>query len=404
MTIHVARQPAEFEAQEALWLIWPQSNHKRGYSCAAVTLEIIAALKPHLLVHICAAHEALLAEAEFAVDARFSDRTNVVFHVIPSTGLWVRDMGPTFAHTANGQLVVIDFNFNSWGYAHTSHPNAQLNGRFAALVAEQLGLPVLRTSMISEGGNREVNGKGVLLTSASVEEGRNPNLTRADMETEYARLLGITKTIWLEQGVREDDHSFLGPLQTADGTLAYTVFTTNGHIDEFARFIDPHTIALGYVPKEDLHSPIARENYRRMERNYRILQTATDQDGNPFRVVRMPLPRTLLHTLEPGDTTYDSLQALTYTNGSTFPDKQPIQVAAAGSYLNFVITPQVVLGQRFYQPGMDDSIRKRDETVEHQLRGLFPRRTVVMLDAMAINLGGGGLHCITMHQPTTPHL
>lgn len=399
MSIQVARQPAEFEAQDALWLIWPQTDHKRGYSCAAVTLNIIAALKPHMIVHISVVDEELLAEAQAAIDTRLGNRNNLVFHVIPSVGIWARDMGPNFVYTTDEQLAVIDFNFNLWGYADSADLDAQLDGRFAGTVAEHMDLPVLHTPMISEGGNREVNGKGVLLASAVVEEGRNPTMTRAEMEAEYKRLLGITKTIWLEQGVYEDDHTFLGPLQTADDEIAYTVATTNGHIDEFARFVDPQTIVLACVPEEDLDDPIARENHRRMERNHAILQAATDQDGNPFRITRMPLPKAIVHTLEPGDSVYDYLATLTYTDGSTFPIGDPIRALAAGSYLNFTITPRVVLGQRFYHEGMDVAIRDRDWAVEQQLRNLFPKRQVIMLDAMAINLGGGGLHCITMHQP-----
>ncbi len=399
MAIQVARQPAEFDAQDALWLIWPQTDHKRGYACSDVTLQIITALKPHMTVHISVADEMLLAAAHAAIDARFSDRNNLVFHVIPSAGLWVRDMGPNFVYTTDGQLAIVDFCFNLWGYADTSDPDAQRDGQFASMVAERMALSVLQTSMISEGGNREVNGKGVLLASAVVEEGRNPTMSRTDMEAEYARLLGIKKTIWLEQGVREDDHAFLGPIPMADGEPAYTVATTNGHIDEFARFVDAQTIVLAYVPEEDLYDPIARENHRRMEANYAILQAATDHDGHPFRIVRMPLPKTIAHTLEPGDSVYDYLATLSYTDGSVFPIGHPIRVLAAGSYLNFTITPKVVLGQRFYQKGMNHSIHDRDVAVEKQLRVLFPNREVVMLDAMAINLGGGGLHCITMHQP-----
>jgi agmatine deiminase len=33
------------------------------------------------------------------------------------------------------------------------------------------------------------------------------------------------------------------------------------------------------------------------------------------------------------------------------------------------------------------------------LRRAFPGRQIVPLDAMAINLGGGGMHCITQQEP-----
>lgn len=40
----VTRQPAEFESQEAIWLIWPATNHKESESVEDVTLGIIEAL------------------------------------------------------------------------------------------------------------------------------------------------------------------------------------------------------------------------------------------------------------------------------------------------------------------------------------------------------------------------
>lgn len=74
--------------------------------------------------------------------------------------------------------------------------------------------------MISEGGNREVNGKGTLTTTESVEMDRNPTMTKKEMEAEYERLLGVQKTIWLKQGLVDDNHTFLGPITTKDGTKA----------------------------------------------------------------------------------------------------------------------------------------------------------------------------------------
>jgi agmatine deiminase len=40
----VINQPAEFETQEAIWLIWPSNNHKESESVENVTLSIIEAL------------------------------------------------------------------------------------------------------------------------------------------------------------------------------------------------------------------------------------------------------------------------------------------------------------------------------------------------------------------------
>ena len=203
-------------------------------------------------------------------------------------------------------------------------------------VAELLKLPVIFSTVISEGGNHEVNGKGVLMTTESVELGRNPTMSKQGLEAEYKRLMGVKKTIWLKQGLVEDDHTFLGPITTSKGEKAYTVLTTNGHIDEFARFVNDSTILLAQIDSTEFHDSIAFENHKRLEENYRILKNASDQDGNPFTIVRMQLAGVILATMSPGDYVYDYIKTMDFTDGSTFPDGDTINVIAALSYLHLI--------------------------------------------------------------------
>ena len=74
-------------------------------------------------------------------------------------------------------------------------------------------------------------------------------------------------------------------------------------------------------------------------------------------------------------------------------------VVAAASYLNFLISNEVVIGQKYWREGWDEDIRERDEQAKAVLQSVFPNRKIVMIDALAVNFGGGGVHCITMHQP-----
>ena len=237
------------------------------------------------------------------------------------------------------------------------------------------------------------------MITEAVEMNRNPNMNKEQMEAEYKRMMGVKKIIWLKKGLVEDDHSFRGPVTTPNGQKAYTVITTNGHIDEFARFVNDSTILLAQVDSTLSGDPIAAENFRRIEENYKILAAATDQDGKPFRIVRMPLNRTVYSTLSPGDWVYDYLKTLNYQDGSSFPDGDTIKVIAALSYLNFVITNKVIIGQSCWREGMPDELKLQDEKALKVLQSVFPGRKVIMIDALAVNLGGGGLHCISMQQP-----
>ncbi|NAS13881.1 agmatine deiminase family protein [Poritiphilus flavus] len=397
--VEVARQMGEFEKIDALWLIWPATDHKKGESVKEVSMRIIDELRSDLKIVISCADEEALVEAKAVLGKKYTNLDNLSFQLIPSVELWARDMGPVFVETEDGKHAIADFNFNSWGYSDTLDLSSKIEEKFDERVAELLDLPIVSSTMISEGGNRELNGKGTLLVTEVVEMGRNPEMTKVQMEKEYERLLGVKKVIWLKNGLQEDQHTFLGPLTTVDSTKAYTVVTTNGHVDEFARFVNDSTVLLASIDTTELEDPIARENHLRMEENFAILSKSNDQDGNPLNIVRLPLPQTILTTMSPGDYVYDYIKTLEYRDGSHFPDGDTITVVAPASYLNFIITNKVVLGQKYWREGMPDKIKMQDNEAKRILEEVFPNRKVVMLDALAVNLGGGGLHCISMHQP-----
>jgi len=397
--LSIVKQYAEFEAQEAIWLIWPSTEHKKGESVENVTLSLIEALIGDIDIVVTCKDSDLLDKAKNTIAKRLGEQPRLKLLVIPSFEIWTRDMGPVFVETTKNTLAIADFNFNSWGYSDTLDIDTKTEEMYDVRVAEHFNLPVISSSMISEGGNREVNGKGTLIVTESVEMGRNPNMTKKEMEAEYARLLGVKKTIWLKQGLVEDNHTFLGPVKTQEGTEAYTVVTTNGHTDEFARFVNDSTILLAQIDSTEFDDPIAFENHQRIEENFQLLSSATDQDENRFTIIRMPLPGTVFSTLSPGDYVYEYIKTLDYKDGSTFPAGDTVQVMAALSYLNFIITDQVVVGQTCWREGMPDELKENDEKALQILHSVFPNRKIVMIDALAVNLGGGGIHCISMNQP-----
>ncbi len=397
--IEVTRQMGEFEKLDALWLIWPTTDHKQGESVEKVTMALVDILLNDVKIVISCPDDKVLQKAKSKLNEKYADSGNLVFRVIPSVEIWARDMGPVFVETSNGNHAIADFNFDSWGYADTLDVNSRTEETYDEKVAELLNLPLISSTMISEGGNRELNGKGTLMVTETVEKGRNPQLSKGEMEAEYQRLLGVKKVIWLKEGLLEDRHTFLGPLSTADSTKAYTVVTTNGHVDEFARFVNDSTILLASIDSTELKDPIALENHKRLEQNFRILSESTDQNGRPFKIVRLPLPQIILTTMGPGDYVYDYIKTLEYSDGSEFPKGDTISVVAPASYLNFIIANNTVIGQKYWREGMPLKIKMQDEEALRILKEVFPARKVVLLDALAVNLGGGGLHCISMHQP-----
>ncbi len=393
------RAPGEFEPQQAVWLMYPQADHVTEYSNVAVSAEIIRQLLPFVRVKLVVANDSIFGLAQKNLPADFFNNNNFEIIKIPYNEYWARDMGPAFV-IKNGKLAIADFQFNTWGYYDTLDVYAQKDEKLDERVAAMMNINTISSALISEGGGHESNGKGALMLVETVELGRNPGMSKAQIEAEYRRTLGATHFIWLKQGVHEDDHTHLGAIEGPDGIKAYTVVTTNGHVDEFARFVDPNTILLAEIDSSDLvDDPIARENHRRIEENLRILQSARDQDGRPFRIVRMPMPKTILWEMQPDDPVYQVISEMEFEDGHTFPMGEAIDVVAAASYLNFLISNGIVIGQKYWRDGLDPEIKKRDEAAQRILQEVFPGRKIVMLDALSVNWGGGGIHCITIHEP-----
>ncbi|MEA2040356.1 MAG: agmatine deiminase family protein [Thermodesulfobacteriota bacterium] len=396
------RFPGEFEEQEAVWVGWLSKEYIAGYHTDNVMLPIVQALIKHVDVVIGLPD----VESEKHVRKILSDakveQSRISFFITPFTVPYWRDYGPIFLKNDKGNLKIADFCFNMWGYYPIEDLQSRFHEKIDRNIADSMELDYEMTRVVSEGGDRILNGRGILIVVEACEFQRNPNMSHEELEEEYKRILGVSKVIWLKQGTYDDDSYNQSVLPGPDGKgVAYRSASANNHADEFCRFVDANTILLAEVSEEDASSdPIAAENRRRMEANYEILKNATDQNGKPFRIVRIPMPETIYFTAKPTDEVYVSLfSSAQYTDGTCFPLGKPVQVVPATSYCNFLISNGIVLAQKYWEPGMPVSIRQKDEDAKKVLQKLFPNREVVTITTTALNFGGGGIHCATQQQP-----
>ncbi|MEO0042409.1 MAG: hypothetical protein RL329_1857 [Bacteroidota bacterium] len=391
------RQVAEFEATEAVWLLWPNYDHQKGASNAKVTLAIINALLPDTKVKLVFSDDLIYRQNQHLLPAKSLKNKPLEIIILPFREFWARDMGPAFI-LKNNQLAMADFNFNGWGYNAPTDSATALDEKLDEKIAAQMQLPMISTELITEGGDHEVNGQGLMLATESVEKMRNPHLSLMKMEAAFKRMLGIKKIIWLKKGLCEDDNTTTARITNSKGEKIYTPLTTNGHVDEYVRFVNPTTILLAAVDSTD-KDLISLENARRLEENYQILKAATDLNGKPLTIVRIPLPKHLFVTLQTGDGVYDIIKDFSYKDGSTFPKGKPIQIIAAASYLNFLIANETVLMPTYALANASDASKKREATALAILKSVFPTKKIIPIDALSVNLGGGGIHCITRNQP-----
>lgn len=300
------------------------------------------------------------------------DPSRVMVNILKPADFWFRDSGPLFLVNRWKQKAIADFNFSN--YHNTGLENrtqkAKDLGEIDQNIAGQKRLPLIVSPVVLEGGAFDVNGNGTILLSSLVLR-RNPNMTKDKIEQEILRTLGQKKAIWLNQGLAQDPH---GAQQIAEG---YRGRGTGGHVDQFARFINPGTILLAWT--DDPH-PVNRINHDRMMENYRILLNETDQDGKAFTIIKVPLPDLdLQKTVSSAtDAVYD---------------------VAAASYLNFLITNGLVLVPEYWVPGKPLSGKQKDGFMKSIMKQFFPSREIRSINPISLNRYGGGLHCIYQQEP-----
>ncbi|WP_345467284.1 agmatine deiminase family protein [Deinococcus carri] len=332
--------PPEWAQHAATWLSWPQGDELWFGHLAGVREEFaelvrtIARFEPvHLLVR----------DLESERDARARlEGANVTYHHVPLDDSWIRDNGPIFI--TQGQPTthnppptsLVNWRFNAWGGKF----EWENDDRIPEYVAQFLDMPHWDRPEVLEGGGLEVNGAGVGLTTRScfLTDTRNPGMTEADYAALLRDTLGVEKLLWLDGGL-ENDH-------------------TDGHIDTITRFVDPRTIVTSVAgDQQDANFPV-------MQKNLADLRGMTDLEGQPFRVVELPLPAVRLEGAE----------------GRLPP-----------TYANFYIGNGFVVVPQYGDPN--------DLSALDILRPLFPGREVIGLPSRAIIEGGGSFHCLTQQQP-----
>jgi agmatine deiminase len=396
--------PGEWEQQSSIWMGTPTYENIAGKSSIDVQAEMIKAIAPNEFINMAVQDSAEMISYKAELISRGVSATlitnKVRFVVLPHNDIWFRDMGGIFLKNIDSTYQMVDFNFNGWGYG--PYTNAFYRSGFTLdegvdkSIATQLGLGKTSTTMILEGGAIESNGKGTIIAVKSVIQQRNPGMSIAAAEAELKRVLKATKVIWLNKGLGNDVHAVEGSPYTINNDKIYTPVTTNGHTDEFVRFINDHTILLAEVTAAEATDTISKFSRAALLDAENILSTATDQNGNPFTIIRMPDPTNMFVNVSAGDGTFDFLKSL---RALKIKAANPIKIVMASSYLNYVVANNVVLVAKYAAPGRPAILATKDAQAVAILQAAFPGRTVVQVDVTNINVGGGGMHCITQQVP-----
>lgn len=283
--------------------------------------------------------------------------------------IWIRDYGPVYLVNSLVEKKLVQFNY-FW-----TEPD--FNKEFASIS----GLPVIKSTFNSTGGSREVNGKGTMILCEAHELDVNHPKSKQDIEKEMIDKLGQKKIIWLKKGIPQDDYILEGPIY--DEVYPKGV---KGHIDEFCRFADATTILISSVTEmEAKRHPVFEEAKRRLDKNFEILINSTDQDGNRFEVIKVPMAPVIIADRRAG------------------PEGKLLTLVT--SYMNFIITNSfIVLPSYVSENSNNKTLQNKEKEVENIFKETFPSRTVVKVLADTLNFYSGGFHCISINEPLLPEV
>ena len=381
--------PGEFENQEAVWMT--AKPFETVHPTIEIVIQMIKALSPHVKIKLMVADDSAKTAVQKLLRENGVDEKQIFYWTtVSSSTRWYRDIGGIFLKSRSGNLKIADFGFNCYGDCKSSSETAKKKEGIDREIAALLRLPVIKSDLITEGGDLEFNGKGTMMAVEAVELQRNPNLTKAQIEKELLRVLGQKKIIWLKKGIAEDDKAQRGALYENVYPIG-----TGGHIDEFCRFVGPNTILLAEVSQRERDAdPVMKMSYDRMEENYKILKASSDQNGKKFKIIRVPVADIIYDefVIKEGD-----IDELNFFSGSK--PGQTIKSIIAASYLNFFISNGVVLQPSYWKEGRSNSTKIKDEAFRKILQKAFPNRKIVPIFTENLNYGGGGMHCATQPQP-----
>ena len=338
--------PAEWEPHLATYLVWPHNldtwpgKFEPVQPAYAKMAAAIAEFEP-IRVLVKSADEVEPVRALIRTAVSNADLMNRVELIIqPTNDSWIRDHGPIFVKRISGDdgpdQIALDWKFNSWGEKYGAY---DLDDATPCRLGERYGFEVIEPGIVLEGGSIDVNGEGLLLTTESclLNRNRNPHLSLENIEEYLMSYLGVTHVLWLGDGIVGDD--------------------TDGHIDDLARFVTPHTIVT--VVEEDP----ADSNYKILQDNLKRLRAMRDPHRHPFRIETLPMPTPVVYE----------------------------DTRLPASYANFYIANGGVI-----MPTFDCDT---DAIAMRKLRRLFPSRRVIGVPSVDLVWGLGAVHCLTQQHP-----
>lgn len=286
---------------------------------------------------------------------------NVVILKVKYNDAWARDNMPIFVTKDGSSVRAVDFRFNAWGGQFDGlYQDYKDDDALSKKVAQKLKVDSYSLeNFVLEGGSIHVDGQGTLMTTEAclLSDGRNPLLSKQEIEEKLKTYFNVDKVIWLKNGIVGDE--------------------TNEHVDNMACFVRPGVVALAWTDdKNSLQYQYCRDAYN-------TLKKETDALGNKLEIIKVKVPKPLYMTKEES-------KGIKSSNKGAKPRNAGDQLSA--SYINYYQGHNFVILPKFGVP--------EDKIAYEQFKKIYPDKEIVQVDGREILLGGGNIHCITMQIPS----
>ncbi len=344
--------PAEFVKQNGVFLLWPQrtDNWRNGAKPAQKVFAQIAKEISKFEEVIIGVNDNQYENARNMVD----EKVNIV--EISSDDSWSRDCGATKLIDQNGNIRNVSWRFNAWGgLTDGLYFPWDKDDRVAKKFSNMKNIDYYEAPIVLEGGSIHVDGEGTLYVTEAclLSEGRNPELTKEELEEILKQYLNVSKIIWIPHGIYNDE--------------------TNEHVDNILQVVEPGHLLLNWT--DDVNDV----QYEFSKKAYDILTSSTDAKGRTIKVTKLVAPNPLILVSEEESKGVDAVEG-------TLPREVGDRMAA--SYINHLVINGAVLVPQFDLP--------TDQIAYETLKEVYKNREIIFIkDAREIILGGGNIHCIT---------
>lgn len=337
--------PAEWHRQSCVQLTWPHADTDWQPYLDEIQETFVQIAKA------VAQYERLIIAARNTDDVRSlleesltaEEMQRVSIYECDNDDTWARDHAfITLVGTEKDvPCRLLDFRFNGWGEKFDAGKDNAINRTLYNKGVFHGCERIDCDDFVLEGGSVESDGQGTVLTTSVclMATNRNQPMTQDEVETVLKERLCARKIVWLDHGQLIGDD-------------------TDGHIDTIARLCPGNTVL--YVGCDDDADP----QYTDLKALEKQLREATNADGIPFRLLRLPMPDAI------------------HFDGERLP----------ATYANFLILNGAVIVPTYDQPD-------NDALALSLVAEAFPGYDIIGIDSRIIIRQHGSIHCLTMQYP-----